>query len=133
MIDVGATTMCATRWQRGLALIVLVNMAWTTACTSLQVVPLGDAHPQTFPVPVAPSARVTTKGDEEQDSKVSTVTADALLAARPRVRYDDIAAVELRQRDQDKTNGLVLAAVIGGLLLTAAALSQMGGLAPLEY
>lgn len=79
--------MCATKWQRGLALIVLMNMAWTTACTSLQVVPLGDAPAQTLAVRIGESVRVTTKVREKRDFKVTAFEADALVGVEARVRY----------------------------------------------
>jgi hypothetical protein len=124
--------MCATKWRLGLILIVLMTMAWSTACTSLQVLPLGEAPPQTSSMRVGERVRVTTKGGEKQHFKVTAIEADALVGGKARVRYDDIAVLEVRQPDKAKTTILVVAATIGGILVIAGAVEAAGAVAGLE-
>ena len=124
--------MRTTKWQQSLILVVLMNMAWTTGCTSLQPVPLGDAPPQTLSVPVGEQVRVTRKDGSKQSFKVTAVEPDALVGDNVRVRYDEIATLEVRQRDRDKSIGLLVVSMIGAVVVTAILLeaaSDFGALA----
>ena len=124
--------MQATKWQRSLILFVLMNMAWTTGCTSLQAVPVGDDPPQTLPVAVGQSVRITTKDGHKESFKVTAVEPDALVGEKVRVRYEDIAVLEVRQNDQGKSIALIAASVLGAAVVTALlldAFSHLGALA----
>jgi hypothetical protein len=128
--------MDASKWQQGLVLIVLMNMAWTTGCTSLQAVSVGDNPPQTLPVAVGQSVRITTKDGRKESFKVTAVEPDALVGQKVRVRYEEIAVLEVRQNDQGKSIALIAVSVLGAAVVTALlldAFSDFGALAASGY
>ena len=128
--------MRASRWQQIPVLIVMMNMMWTTGCTSLQVVPVGDDPPQTLPVAVGQSVRITTKDGRKEDFKVTAIQPDALVGKEVRVRYEDIAVLEVKQNDQAKSIGLIVVSVIAAAVVTAVLLdaaSDFGTLAAASY
>lgn len=127
--------MQATKRQRSLVLIVLMNMAWTSACTTLHETPVGNSPPQSLSVQVGERVRITMKDGRKEEFKVVAVEQDALVGKKVRVRYEDIDVLEVRQRDQEKTGVLTALAIVGGVFLTVAiveAFSQLGALAAYE-
>jgi hypothetical protein len=105
------------------ALVVALSCAWTSACTSMHTVPVPGT--QVPPVAVGEEVSVTTVDGQKLKFKVTGVEPDALAGAGVRVRYSDIAKLEVRRHDRNETGTVV--AVVGGALVVALgyALSHM--------
>jgi hypothetical protein len=80
---------------------------------------------QVPPVAVGEEVSVTTVDGQKLKFKVTGVEPDALAGAGVRVRYSDIAKLEVRRHDRNETGTVV--AVVGGALVVALgyALSHM--------
>lgn len=103
------------QWKDIVALLVAVNLVWTSACTSMQTVPMPPAGPQVPAVAVGEEVSVTQVDGRTVSFKVTAVEPDALVGGDVRVRYEDIARLEVRRPDQGETSAVV--AVFGGVLL----------------
>jgi len=111
------TTIC----QRAIALLIIATFL-LTSCTSLQGVPLpGPDQPTATPaVKVGETVEVTTRGGETKRFKVTAVETDALVGDNVRVAYKDMTSLQVERSDPAQ-NGVV-AWIVGGVLVTAAAL-----------
>jgi hypothetical protein len=97
-------------------LIVAKNLVWVSGCTSMQSVPM----PGTQRVPavtVGEEVSVTRVDGQKLRFKVTAVEPDALVGTQVRVRYQDIAKLEVRRHDRNETGTVV--AVVGGALVLA--------------
>ncbi len=103
------------QWKGIVASLVAVNLAWTSACTSMQTVPMPRAGPQVPAVAVGEEVSVTQVDGREVNFKVTAVEPDALVGADVRVRYEDIARLEARRPDQGETSAVV--GVVGAVLV----------------
>ncbi|HSD75565.1 MAG TPA: hypothetical protein VLB75_12415 [Steroidobacteraceae bacterium] len=97
-------------------LLVTMNLAWTSACTSMQSVPM-PGHAQVPAVAVGEEVSVTRVDGQKLTFKVTAVEPDALVGAGVRVRYQDIAKLEVRRHDRNETGTVV--AVLGGAVMIA--------------
>ncbi len=104
------------RWKGIVALLVAVNLVWTSACTSLQTVPMPGAVQQVPAIGVGEEVSVIQVDGRKLNFKVTAVEPDALVGPDVRVRYEDIAKLEVRRADQRETSAVI--AVVGGVLLT---------------
>jgi hypothetical protein len=105
------------------ALVMALNCVWTSACTSMHAVPVPGK--QVPAVTVGEEVAVTTVDGQKLKFKVTAVEPDALVGAGVRVRYLDIAKLEVRRHDRNET-GTVVAVVSGALVVALGyALSHM--------
>jgi hypothetical protein len=109
-----------------LTLLVAMNFAWTSACTSMQTVQM-PGRTQVPAVAVGEDVAVTRFDGQELKFKVTAVEPDALVGAEVRVPYQDIAKLEVRRHDAGETNAVV--AVVGGVLL-ALSFAALASVAP---
>src|SRR5688572_20312437 len=90
-------------WKRVIALLAVASYL-TTACTTLQNVPLRNAD-QTVARPavaVGESVVVTTRSGEKKQFTVTAVEADALVGANDRVAYADMQQLDVRRGEGGK-------------------------------
>jgi hypothetical protein len=114
-------------WKRVIALLAVASYL-TTACTTLQNVPLRNAD-QTVARPavaVGESVVVTTRSGEKKQFTVTAVEADALVGANDRVAYADMQQLDVRRGEGGK-KGLLIGAVVLGVVAIAAAAGGGGG------
>ncbi|HSC08640.1 MAG TPA: hypothetical protein VLD59_17580 [Steroidobacteraceae bacterium] len=104
-------------------LLVAAILVWTSGCTSMQTVPMPGK--QVPAVAVGEKVSVTTVDGQKLAFKVTAIEPDALVGNGIRVRYQDIAKLEVRRHDRNETGTVV--AVVGGALVVAIgyALSHM--------
>jgi hypothetical protein len=105
-------------------LLVAMNLAWTSACTSMQSVSM-PGRTQVPAVAVGEKVSVTKVDGQKLTFKVTAVEPDALVGAGVHVRYQEIAKLEVRRYDRSETGTVV--AVVGGAMVVALgyALSHM--------
>lgn len=97
-------------------LLVAMNLVWTSACTSMQNVAM-PGQAQVPAVAVGEEVSVTKVDGQKLTFKVTAVEPDALIGAGVRVRYQDIAKLEVRRHDRNETGTVV--AVLGGAVVLA--------------
>lgn len=100
-------------------LIVTMNVVWTSGCTSMQAVPMAGAATQGPAVKMGEEVSVTQVDGRKLKFKVTAVEPDALVGAEVRVRYADIAKLEVRRPDHAETTGAVVS-VLAGVVVVAA-------------
>jgi hypothetical protein len=108
-------------WKRAVALLAVATYL-TTACTSLQNVPVRNAD-QTVARPavsVGESVVVTTRSGEKKQFTVTAVEEDALVGSSERVAYADMQQLDVRRSEGGK-KGLIIGAVVLGVAAIAAA------------
>jgi hypothetical protein len=104
--------------------LLAMSLVWASGCTSMQSVPMPGS--QRVPaVAVGEDVSVTRHDGQKLRFKVTAVEPDALVGSKMRVRYPDIAKLEVRRHDRNETGTVV--AVVGGALVVAIgyALSHM--------
>ena len=107
-----------------ITLLVAMSFVGTSACTSMQSVQMPGAT-QVPAVAVGEEVSVSRVDGQKLKFKVTAVEPDALVGAEVRVRYQDIAKLEVRRHDRNET-GTVVAIVSGALVLALGyALSHM--------
>jgi len=88
-----------------------------SGCTSLRTTPLPGAPGQTPAIRLGDDVRVQTKTGQTSNFKVTAVEPDALAGTGVRIKYDDMAGLQVRQLDALKTTllvvGVVAVAVVG--------------------
>jgi uncharacterized lipoprotein YajG len=114
-------------WKRAVALLAVATYL-TTACTTLQNVPIRNAD-QTVARPavnVGESVVVTTRSGEKKQFTVTAVDEDALVGVNERVAYADMQQLDVRRSEGGK-KGLIIGAVVLGVAAIAAAAGGGGG------
>ena len=115
-------------WKRVDALLAVATYL-TTACTSLQNVPLRNSD-QTVARPavnVGESVVVTTRSGAKKQFTVTAVEEDALVGRNDRVAYADMQQLDVRRGGGGSKKGLIIGAVVLGVVAIAAAAGGGGG------
>jgi hypothetical protein len=114
--------------KRVVALLAVASYL-TTACTSLQTVPIRNSD-QTVARPavnVGESVVVTTRSGEKKQFTVTAVEDDALVGRNDRVAYADMQQLDVRRSEGGGKQGLIIGAVVLGVVAIAAAAGGGGG------
>ena len=106
-------------WKRAMAFIAVAAYL-ATGCASLQRVAVTD-------VKVGESVVVQTSSGETKKFTVTAVENDALVGRDVRVAKSEIAALDVRRSGEGANKGLIIGAVVVGVLAIAAAAGGGGG------
>ena len=106
--------------------LLLSLVMFLTGCTSLRTTPLPGAPGQSQAIRLGDDVRVQTKTGQTSSFKVTAVEPDALAGTGVRIKYDDMAGLQVRQLDALKTTLLVVGLVAVGVV-AAGVTAGMGG------
>jgi len=106
--------------------LLLSLVIFVTGCTSLHTTAVPGAPGQVSAIRPGDAVQVQTKAGQTSSFKVTAVESDALTGTGVRIKYDDMAGLQVRRPDMMKTGLLVV-------LVAASAVVVAGMVTPIHF